>query len=749
MHKKLLLICFISFCFIHNAKSQFKFNGDFEDLNPGTKKPVSWLLSFYKDQEKAYLVEADSSVKQSGRYSLLIKKIDKGAEYGVFDLPINEVLLGKEIELKGYVKTENVTTGYAGLWMRLDGEDKKMMGFDNMEDRGIKGSTDWKVYSIKLAYKGDDVKAIHVGGLLVGDGKAWFDHLELLIDGQPVTQAKIKKREVLKGELDTAFSTGSQISQIELNAQKTINLTLAGQFWAFLKYHHPAVAKGDYNWDAELFRFLPSVIAAKNNRELSTVLEQYLDRLPKPAICKSCAKSDAEKYEIAPDYGSLLNGSVLQQSLSDKLKYIRDNRNIDNNYYVELERQVGNPKFKNEKAYATMVYPDAGYRLLSLYRYWGMINYFFPYRDIIGEDWNKVITSALPGFVNAKNEKDYALAVLSLIARVHDTHANLWSGSAALNQFKGKFAAPFQARFIENALTITALHTDTLDVKSKLALGDVIVKIDDKDVAELIKTYLPLTPASNYDTQLRDLPVNYLLRSNNTSIKISVKRNNNIFDYTVPMGKLMLAYKNPSAEQAQAFKLLNDNTGYVYPGKYKNAQLPEIKKLFANTKGIIVDMRCYPSEFMPFTFGNYIKGEKSAFVKFSIGNVAYPGSFSFRPELQNGQSSNDAYKGKVVVIVNASSQSQAEYTTMAFQSAGNVKVIGSTTAGADGNVSSIVLPGGLNTMISGIGVFYPNGTQTQRTGVKIDHKIYSTIKGVEEGRDELLDKAIEILNTAW
>jgi len=749
MQKTLLFICVISLFLVQNAVSQFKFNGDFEDINSGTQKPISWLLSFNKEQEKSYAVGIDSSIKQSGKYSLLIRKVDSGAEFGVFDFPVNELLVGKEIELKGYIKTENVATGYAGLWMRLDGEDKKNMGFDNMQDRGIKGNTDWKVYSIKLPYKGDDVKAIHVGGLLIGDGKAWFDHLELLIDGQPVTQAKIKKREVLKGELDTAFQTGSQISKIELNAQKTINLTLAGQFWAFLKYYHPAVAKGDYNWDAELFRLLPPVIAAKNNPELSAALEQYLDRLPKPAICKSCAKSDADKYEIVPDYGSLLNSSVLQKSLGDKLKYIRDNRNIDKNYYVEMEQQVGNPKFKHEKAYSTMAYPDAGYRLLSLYRYWGMINYFFPYRDIIGEDWNKVIASALPDFVGARDEKDYALAVLSLIARVHDTHANLWSGSTALNQFKGKFAVPFQTKFIENALTITALHTDTLDVKSKLVLGDVIVKIDDKDVAEMVKTYLPLTPASNYDTQLRDLPVNYLLRSNNPSIKISVKRGNEIFDYAVPLGKLMLAYKNPAAEQAQAFKLLNDSIGYVYPGKYKNAQLPEIKKLFANTKGIIVDMRCYPSEFMPFTFGNYIKNKKSAFVKFSVGNVAYPGSFSFGPELQNGQSSNDAYKGKVVVIVNASSQSQAEYTTMAFQSAANVKVIGSTTAGADGNVSSIVLPGGLNTMISGIGVFYPDGGQTQRTGVKIDHKIYPTIKGITEEKDELLDKAVEVLNKGW
>jgi Periplasmic protease len=70
------------------------------------------------------------------------------------------------------------------------------------------------------------------------------------------------------------------------------------------------------------------------------------------------------------------------------------------------------------------------------------------------------------------------------------------------------------------------------------------------------------------------------------------------------------------------------------------------------------------------------------------------------------------YTGKVVVIVNSYLQSQAEYKTMAFHSAPNVTVIGSTNAGADGNISQIFLSGNIRTVISGIGVYYPNGTET-------------------------------------
>ncbi|ODS73989.1 MAG: hypothetical protein ABS46_19785 [Cytophagaceae bacterium SCN 52-12] len=82
---------------------------------------------------------------------------------------------------------------------------------------------------------------------------------------------------------------------------------------------------------------------------------------------------------------------------------------------------------------------------------------------------------------------------------------------------------------------------------------------------------------------------------------------------------------------------------------------------------------------------------------------------------------------------------------MAFRAGDNTTIIGSTTAGAHGNVSAIMLPGGLKTMVSGIGVYYPNGTETQRVGIVPDIEVKPTIEGIRKGRDELLEKAVEII----
>ena len=81
---------------------------------------------------------------------------------------------------------------------------------------------------------------------------------------------------------------------------------------------------------------------------------------------------------------------------------------------------------------------------------------------------------------------------------------------------------------------------------------------------------------------------------------------------------------------------------------------------------------------------------------------------------------------------------------MAIQTADNVITIGNQTAGADGNIFVFEYIGGYKTAISGLGIMYPDKTETQRKGVKIDIEIKPTIEGLKQGRDEILEKAIEL-----
>ena len=107
-----------------------------------------------------------------------------GSAFGVATatFPIGEAA-GKRVRYSGYIKTEGITRGFAGLWWRVDGT-SGVLAFDNMQDRGATGTTDWKRYDIELPVAAD-ARNINFGALLTGDGSAWFDGLTVELDGKP------------------------------------------------------------------------------------------------------------------------------------------------------------------------------------------------------------------------------------------------------------------------------------------------------------------------------------------------------------------------------------------------------------------------------------------------------------------------------------------------------------------------------------------------------------------------------------
>jgi C-terminal processing protease CtpA/Prc len=149
--------------------------------------------------------------------------------------------------------------------------------------------------------------------------------------------------------------------------------------------------------------------------------------------------------------------------------------------------------------------------------------------------------------------------------------------------------------------------------------------------------------------------------------------------------------------------------------------------------------------FMPFALAPYFVTSPTPFVKFTTGNFNNPGEFTFTPSLEI-PTTESVYPGKLVVLVNELSQSQAEYTAMSFRPEIILRLWEVQLPERMENVSTILLPGGLRTMISGIGIYYPDGQETQRIGIVPDVIVEPTITGIKNGKDEVLEKAIELIN---
>lgn len=105
------------------------------------------------------------------------------------------------------------------------------------------------------------------------------------------------------------------------------------------------------------------------------------------------------------------------------------------------------------------------------------------------------------------------------------------------------------------------------------------------------------------------------------------------------------------------------------------------------------------------------------------------------------------YEGTIIMLVNDETMSRAEFTAMAIKQAEKVIVIGSQTAGADGDVSIIPFPGGIFSYYSGLGAYHPDYSVTQRIGLVPDIQVKPTLQGLLNGEDEYLNRALDYIRT--
>ncbi|MBO3271213.1 S41 family peptidase [Hymenobacter defluvii] len=550
---------------------------------------------------------------------------------------------------------------------------------------------------------------------------------------------------------DTAFQQRSGIVFPEkLNQQQVENLAVLGRVWGFVKYYHPAVAAGNFNMDAELFRVLPAVLAAPNEPARSEVLRGWVTKFGEVPKCKTCKELPADKVRLQPDLAWLSDKKQLSDALSTQLIYLRQNRNQGEHYYVSTAPRVENPVFQHEASYGRAALPDAGLRLLALYRFWNMVDYFFPYRYAIGEDWQQVLPEFIPKLTSSSTAEQYRLSLQALIARIHDSHAGIYEDEV-LNEYKGNLYAPVRLRFVENQAVVTDYYNAVLGKESGLQPGDVVVQIGGVPVPELVKKWQPLVPASNEPAQLRDI-AKLLLRGHTEKVPVVVRRDGKEFPLIITRYEgtklnLKMDWGTPDAE-ASPWRLLPGNIGYLALGTIKKSKLPEVMRAAKETKGLIIDIRNYPAEFVVLPLSQYLVRKSTPFAFLSRPDVTYPGQFPVKQPEYVRSGIGQFCPGKVVILVSEISQSQAEFTTMALRTAPNATVIGSTTAGADGDVSTIVLPGGVSTWITGLGVYYPDGRETQRIGIVPDIEVKPTIQGIKEGRDEVLERAVQLIETA-
>lgn len=526
-----------------------------------------------------------------------------------------------------------------------------------------------------------------------------------------------------------------------LTARQTDNVAALGQVWGLLKYHHPAVAAGQRDWDAEFRRQLPLVLACRSVAARSRLLSAWVASLGPVPPCANCAAPLKGEVRLAPKLRWAANKHRFSAELRRQLAYIQANRYQGTPYYVG---QLGSTTlFLHEEAYADQPCPPTELRLLGLCRYWNMYQYYYPYPYLWQDDWAHVLRDVLPRFAAANTALRYRHAAAALFTRVHDGHARYYPLDPLLEAERGNYLVAADVQFIDQQAVVTHVRQDGLVPASPLAAGDVIREVAGTPVAELVRQHLPETPGSNLPAQLHTIAGNLLFASI-PQVALQVERAGQLLRLVVPALRVGTVAAEKAAAADSTYRFLTPDVGYLDMARLSRQQVPVALQTFAHTKGIVVDQRNYPAPIFQ-ALAYHFTPRPVPFARSTQRDQSYPGRFLWQSADSVQASGPAAYPGRVVVLVNEKSRSLAEFTAMALRATPNCLLLGSQTAGADGNTSKIVLPGGLNTLMTGIGIYYPNQRETQQVGLRLDVTLRPTVAGIRAGRDELRDRAVELI----
>jgi C-terminal processing protease CtpA/Prc len=363
---------------------------------------------------------------------------------------------------------------------------------------------------------------------------------------------------------------------------------------------------------------------------------------------------------------------------------------------------------------------------------WNVFQHFYPYFDLINVDWKSQLTRALQKAQLDKNETDFLWTLRKMVAALKDGHNRV---SHPLEKDYAGF--PFKVDWIENHVVITAAKNN------QFQKGDIIVSIDGVAAGEVLKnaeTFISGSPQWKRKQALE----RFGLGPTNTTAQLIIQRDDKTIDITVTrnfQGKLEEFKRKP-------FLKLNDNIFYVDLVKLSYQEALKVIDKLAGANGVILDIRGGGTYTLREVFFHLVDTDMKDFI-LSVPEVIYPDrenveytgydyTYPCRPPL---------IKGKKVFITDNRANNLSESFLGIAEHLKLGEIVGQPTAGIDGQFNSFFLPGRYRVYWAGLRVMKQDRTQFFLKGIEPTVLVQRTIKGVKQGKDELLEEAIRIINS--
>lgn len=733
-------------CAVLFASNAFAQNGpqnlDFETGTIG-QPPPGWTVTPFPDTADVS-AKLDGDHLQAGHASAALTVTDKSDNAaGLMSISIDATpYRGKFLVFRAAMRA---AAAASEVYLRFRAEGPRQTFYpDHSVDADRSG--EWKFYQV-LGFIPVDAEKINLAFIQAGKGTSEIDSVSL-------------------GTID-ASDAGYEPPH-SLSSQGLVNLHAFARLFGYVRYFHPSDEGASANWQNVAIAGVQRVENTRNTPALIAALRAvFMPLAPTLRIYATGESPPTASTALSnPPPGATIVGwehhGVHGDGDKDKRRngFYTDERVAmtaplpDHPFAADLGGGVSilmpTTLYKDDKGTLPHIadaplHPDkpdlftpSGLdrttRLADVVLSWALFQNFYPYFNEEPADMPAVLDSALSEAATDRDEYEFQRTLEKEVAALHDGHGQTLFESQKL------FILPVYWEWIENHYVVTLVTPQSGALKS----GDVIDSIDGKSIDDLIADQLPLVAKSTPQGGWGKL--SWLIRQGRSTapIHIEVNRGSEKIGADIVPGPVV-KFTYPLNDVAK----LKPGIWYVDMRNITKADLDSSMAKLSKARAVIFDMRGYPSTDGVYTMA-HLSNRPIHTVHFDIPVETLPDQkgVTYQDVGWALQPVKPRFGGKFFFLTNGAAQSQAEMFMDFVEDNHLGTIIGSTTAGVDGEINYMGLPGDYVLSWTGMRVFKLDGSRFMGIGVSPNVPVEPTIAGIRAGRDEVLDKAVAIASQA-
>ncbi|HEX3531943.1 MAG TPA: S41 family peptidase [Thermoanaerobaculia bacterium] len=377
---------------------------------------------------------------------------------------------------------------------------------------------------------------------------------------------------------------------------------------------------------------------------------------------------------------------------------------------------------------------DRDIRRAILHQVWSTFQRYYPYWDVVDTDWNAAFDTALRSAATDPHDDDdeaFTRTLRRFVAALHDGHAAVVHATDLPGLL---FVPPLAWDWIEDHLVVTA-------GPAPLRPGDVVLEIDGTPAAEALAAEEGLTSAATPHHRRARALATLAAGRQDTEIRLTLQpaeglvrtvslRRSQPADGSFPATVEIIQEIHPGILYVDLRRATDDD--------FRNALLH-----LAVARGIVFDLRGHPR--ISKTFLQHLTDQPLDSPHWDLPvTVGLDGTITWHRSHWTLHPEAPRLRGKLAFLTNGAAISYAETLLGIVEHYELGAIVGSPTGGTNGNTAWLHLPGGYAIRWTCMRVMKHDGTRHHGVGIQPTVPVSPTLAGVRAGRDEVLEKAVEV-----